>query len=134
VAAVGYLKSRPDSTDKIGCIGFCWCGGIANEVAVIAPDLAAAVPFYGLRPKAEDVRKIKASLLLHYAGIDERINADIPAYENALKAAGARYTIYMYPNVNHAFHNDTGVARYDKAAAELAWSRTVAFLGENLKD
>jgi carboxymethylenebutenolidase len=134
VAAVGYLKSRPDATGKLGCIGFCWGGGIANEVAVNAPDLAAAVPFYGPQPKAEDVPKIKARLLLHYAGIDERINAGIPAYENALKAAGVRYTLYMYPNVNHAFHNDTGAARYDKAAAELAWSRTVAFLGDSLKD
>jgi carboxymethylenebutenolidase len=134
VAAVAMLKARPDSTGRVGCVGFCWGGGVANEVAVNAPDLAAAAPFYGPAPKAEDVPRIRARLLLHYAGLDERINAGVPAYEAALKAAGVRYTLHMYAGVNHAFHNDTGGARYDKAAAELAWSRTLAFFKESLAD
>lgn len=113
-------------------MGFCWGGGTTNQVAVNAPDLAAAVPFYGMQPAAEDVPKIKAAMLIHYAGDDERINAGIPAFEEALKKAGVEFKIYMYEGAGHAFMNDTG-ARYNKEAAELAWRRTVAFLKEKLK-
>lgn len=129
VATVAFLKKHAESSGKVGAIGFCWGGGMANQTAVHAgADLAAAVAFYGPQPDAADAGKIKAKLLLHYAGLDERIDAGIPAYEAALKAAGVDYTIHMYPGVNHAFHNDTSAARYDKAAADLAWSRTIAFL------
>jgi carboxymethylenebutenolidase len=132
VAAVEYLKTRPEATGKVACMGFCWGGGVTNQVAVNAPDLAAAIPFYGSQPAPEDVPKIKAAMLLHYAGNDERIDAGIPAFEEALKKAGVQYKIYMYEGAGHAFMNDTG-ARYDKEAAELAWTRTVAFLREELK-
>jgi len=131
IAAAGYLKSRPDSSGKIGVVGFCFGGGIANTFAVRLPDLAAAVPFYGGQPTPENVAKIKAPLLIHYAGLDERINAGWPAYEAALKANGVRYQMFMYPGVNHGFHNDT-TPRYDEAAAKLAWSRTIEFLKANL--
>jgi carboxymethylenebutenolidase len=113
-------------------MGFCWGGGITNQVAVNAPDLAAAVPFYGSQPAAEDVPKIKAAMLIHYAGDDARINAGIPAFEEALKKAGVDYKIFMYEGAGHAFMNDTGT-RYHKEAAALAWQRTVAFLKERLK-
>ena len=132
VAAVEYLKTRPQATGKVGCMGFCWGGGTTNQVAVNAPDLAAAVPFYGSQPAPEDVPKIKAAMLIHYAGDDERINAGIPAFEEALKKAGVEYKIYTYEGAGHAFMNDTGT-RYHKEAAELAWKRTVAFLKEKLK-
>ncbi len=134
VAAVRYLKTHPESTGKVGIIGFCWGGGVANQVAVNAPDLTAAVPFYGMQPASEDVAKIKASLLLHYAGLDERINKGIPAFEAALKRASVDFTIYMYEGANHAFLNDTNPARYNKEAAQLAWQRTISFLKEKLKD
>jgi carboxymethylenebutenolidase len=134
VAAVRYLKTHPESTGKVGCIGFCWGGGIANQLAVNSPDLKAAVPFYGRQPAPEDVAKIKASLLLHYAGLDERINKGIPAFEAALKRASVDFTIYMYEGANHAFYNDTNPARYNKEAAKLAWQRTISFLKEKLKD
>ena len=104
---------------------------MVNRIAVLSPDLKAGVAYYGAQPPAADVPKIHAALLLHYAGLDSRINAGIPAYEEALKAAGKTFTAYVYPNVNHAFNNDTG-SRYDKAAAELAWSRTIAFFKEQL--
>jgi carboxymethylenebutenolidase len=133
LAAVRYLKSHPRSTGKVGCIGFCWGGGMANQLAVNAPDLTAVVPFYGMQPATEDVPKIKASLLIHYAGIDERINKGIPAFEEALKKASIDYKIYMYPDAKHAFLNDTNPGRYNKEAAQLAWRRTVAFLKEKLK-
>lgn len=133
VAGVSYLKSRADVLGKIGCVGFCWGGGMANNLAVNVPELAAAVPFYGIQPAAADVPKIKAKLLLHYAGTDERINAGIAAYEAALKAAGVSYARYMYEGTQHAFHNDTSGARYNKEAAELAWRRTVEFLNATLK-
>jgi carboxymethylenebutenolidase len=133
LAAVRYLKHHPQSTGKVGCIGFCWGGGIANQLAVNAPDLTAAVPFYGMQPAVEDVPKIKASLLIHYAGIDERIDKGIPAFEAALKKASIDYKIYMYPGAKHAFLNDTNPGRYNKEAAQLAWRRTVAFLKEKLK-
>jgi carboxymethylenebutenolidase len=131
VAAVAYLKTNPQTTGKVGCMGFCWGGGVTNQVAVHSPDLAAAVPFYGSQPAAEDVPKIKAAMLIHYAGQDERINAGIPAFEEALKKAGVEYRIHVYEGAGHAFMNDTG-QRYNKEAAELAWSRTIAFLKEKL--
>jgi carboxymethylenebutenolidase len=115
-------------------MGFCWGGGVANQLAVHSPDLVAAVPFYGRQPAPEDVSKIMASLLLHYAGLDNRINKGIPAYEAALKKAAVDYTLYMYEGVKHAFHNDTNAARYNKEAATLAWQRTISFLKEKLKE
>ena len=133
-AAVKYLKTNPSSTGKVGVIGFCWGGGVANQLAVNSPDLVAAVPFYGRQPASEDVPKIKASLLLHYAGDDKRINKGIPAFETALKAASVDYKLYMYEGVKHAFHNDTRADRYNKEAAQLAWQRTISFLKEKLKE
>ncbi len=130
-AAVPFLEHHPESTGNVGAVGFCWGGGGINRVAVLAPDLKAAVAFYGLQVPADQVPAIRAPLLLHYAGLDQRVNAGIAAYEAALKANHKRYTIYIYPNVNHAFNNDAGRS-YDKAAAELAWGRTIAFLKENL--
>jgi carboxymethylenebutenolidase len=133
LAAVKYLKTHPVSTGKIGAIGFCWGGAIANQVAVNSPDVLAVVPYYGRQPASEDVPKIKASLLLHYAGLDEGINKGIPAYEEALKKASIDYQMYMYGGANHAFNNDTNPARYNKEAAQLAWKRTISFLKEKLK-
>ena len=133
VAGAAFLKSRPEYSGKIGAVGFCFGGGIVNLVAVRVPDLAAAVPFYGIQPGAEDTARIKAPLLIHYASLDKRVNAGWPAYEAALKANGVRYQMYMYDGVNHAFYNDT-TPRYDEAAAKLAWSRTLAFFKEHLKD
>jgi carboxymethylenebutenolidase len=133
VATVAFLKNNELSNGKVGAIGFCWGGGMVNQIAVNAgADLAAAVPYYGQVPEAGDVSKIKAKLLLQYAGLDERINAGIPGYEEALKAAGVDYQIHIYENANHAFNNDTSEARYNKEAADLAWSRTVEFLRANL--
>ena len=132
VAAAGYLKSRPECTGRIGVVGFCFGGGIANLLAVRLPDLAAAVPFYGQQPNAADVAKIKAPLLIHYAALDDRINAGWPAYEAALKANGINYEMHMYPNTNHGFHNDT-TPRYDEAAAKLAWQRTVDFFNKHVR-
>ena len=131
-AAVAYLKTNAASNGKVGAVGFCWGGGLVNQLAVNDPDLAVGVAYYGMQPKPEDVPKIKAKLLLHYAGLDERINAGIPAYEAALKAAGVDYTIYVYDGVNHAFNNDTSAARYDEKAATLAWGRTVEALKAGL--
>lgn len=133
LAAVKYLKTHPASTGKVGVVGFCWGGAMANQLAVNAPDLTAAVPFYGRQPAPEDVPKIKASLLLHYAGLDEGVNKGIAAYEEALKKASIDYKIYMYEGAQHAFFNDTNAARYNKEAAQLAWKRTIAFLNEKLK-
>ena len=130
LAAVKYLKTHPKSTGKVGCMGFCWGGGMTNQVAVNSADLAAAAPFYGRQPAPEDVPKIKASLLLHYAGLDERINAGIAEFEAALKKASVDYKIYMYEGAGHAFFNDTNADRYHKEAAQLAWERTIAFLKE----
>ena len=130
-AAVPFLESHPESTGKVGTVGFCWGGTMVNRIAVLSPDLKAAVAYYGGQPPAEQVKSIRAPLLLHYAGLDKRVDAGIPAYEAALKANNKRYTLYIYPNVNHAFNNDTG-NRYDQAAADLAWKRTIAFLKENL--
>lgn len=132
LAAVKYLKTHPQSTGKVGCTGFCWGGGVTNQVAVNSPDLKAAVPFYGRQPASEDVPKIKASLLLHYAGLDERINKGIPEFEAALKEASVDYKIFMYEGAGHAFFNDTG-SRYHEEAAKLAWERTIAFFKQKLK-
>jgi carboxymethylenebutenolidase len=131
IAAVKYLKTNPQSTGKVGVMGFCWGGGMANQVAVNSPDLKAAVPFYGMQPAPEDVPKIKASLLIHYAGLDERINQGIPAFEAALKKAHVDYKIFMYEGAEHAFFNDTS-PRYNKEAAKLALERTIAFLKQKL--
>ncbi len=132
VAAAATLKGRPDCTGKVGVVGFCYGGGVANTLAVRLPDLAAAVPFYGNQPPKEDVAKIKAPLLIHYAALDERINAGWPAYEAALKENHVNYQAYTYPNVNHGFHNDT-TPRYDKDAAALAWNRTIDFFNQHLR-
>ena len=132
-AAVKYLKTHPQATGKVGCMGFCWGGAMTNQVAVNSPDLAAAVPFYGRQPTAEDVPKIKASLLCHYGGLDKRINEGIEAFEAALKAASIEYKIYVYEGAAHAFFNDTSAERYHKEAAQLAWKRTIAFFKEKLK-
>lgn len=132
IAGVQYLKTHADSNGKVGAVGFCYGGGICNTLAVRVPDLAASAPFYGRQPAAADVAKIKAPLLIHYAGLDQGVNAGAAAYEEALKANNVRYTQHMYPNVNHGFHNDT-TPRYDKAAADLAWQRTVDFFNQHLK-
>ena len=133
VAAVDALAKTEGGNAKVGVIGFCWGGGFANALAVAAdPNLKAAVAYYGLQPKAAEVAKITAPLLLHYAGLDDRIDAGIKDFETALKANGKSYEIHMYDGVNHAFNNDTNAARYDKPASDLAWSRTVAFLKKYL--
>ncbi len=131
IDAFVHLRSDANSTGKVGVVGFCYGGGVSNAMAVHLPELAAAVPFYGSQPAAEDVVKIKAPLLLHYAGLDKRINAGWPEYEKALKAHSKEFTAHIYPEVNHGFHNDT-TARYDEAAAELAWQRTVDFFNAKL--
>jgi carboxymethylenebutenolidase len=127
-----YLKTRKDSNGKFGCVGFCWGGGMSNTLAVNVPELKAAVAFYGRQAAAADVPKIKAAVQLHYAALDERINAGIPAYEQALKDNKINYELYMYPDVNHAFHNDTAPTRYNEAAAKLAWQRTIDFFKKHL--
>ena len=132
IAAAGFLKSRPECTGKIGAVGFCYGGTIVNTLATRMPDLAAAVPFYGGQPSAADAARIKSPMLLHYAALDQRTNAGWPAFESALKAHGVKYQMFMYAGANHGFHNDT-TPRYDEAAAKLAWSRTIAFLNQNLK-
>ncbi len=130
-AAIEWMMAHEGSTGRVGITGFCYGGGVANAAAVAYPELGGAVPFYGMQPKAEDVAKIKCPLLLHYAALDSRVNAGWPAYEAALKAAGTEYEAFIYPGVNHGFHNDS-TPRYDKAAAELAWDRTLAFFRANL--
>lgn len=133
IAAAKWLAVNPACNGKVGIVGFCYGGGMANTLAVRLPDLIkAAVPFYGRQPAAEDVPKIKAALLIHNAELDTRVNEGWPAYEAALKQAGVRYTAHMYPKANHGFHNDT-TPRYDEAAAKLAWERTIAFFNETLK-
>lgn len=131
VAAATWLAAHPRSNGNVGAVGFCFGGGIVNQLAVAMPDLKAAVAYYGVQP-TQGVDRIAARLMLHYAGLDNRVNAGIAAYEAALKAAGVDYQVFVYEGVNHAFNNDTSAARYDKAAADLAWSRTVAFLHETL--
>jgi len=132
IAAYEHLKSHPECNGKVGVVGFCFGGWISNMMAVRIPDLKAAVPFYGGQPAVEDVPKIKTPLLIHYAGLDTRVNEGWPAYEKALKENNKEYTAYTYPNVNHGFHNDS-TPRFDKAAAELAWQRTVNFFKAKLK-
>jgi carboxymethylenebutenolidase len=131
-ATVVFLQGNDTTTGKVGAIGFCWGGGMVNNLAVASPDLMAGVAYYGAQPPAEDVPKIKAALLLHYAGLDERINAGIEAYKKALTDSGKDFTIHVYDGVNHAFNNDTSAARYDKKAADLAWRRSVEFLKAKL--
>jgi carboxymethylenebutenolidase len=133
VAAVKYLKTNPLSTGKVGCTGFCWGGGMTNQVAVNSPDLDAAVPYYGKQPTAEQVAKIKAPIMAHYAGDDAFINPGIPAFEEALKKEKKEYQIFMYEGAKHAFNNDSNPERYDEKSAKLAWSRTIAFFKEKLK-
>ncbi len=133
VAAVKYLKTHPNSNGKVGCTGFCWGGAMTNQVAVNSPDLNAAVPYYGRQPSAEDVAKIKAPVMAHYAENDAGINAGIQAFEEALKKNGIEYQIFSYPGTGHGFNNDTNAGRYNEAAAKLAWERTVGFFKEKLK-
>jgi carboxymethylenebutenolidase len=133
VAAVKYLKTQPLSTGKVGCTGFCWGGGMTNQVAVNSPDLDAAVPYYGKQPTAEQVAMIKAPIMAHYAGDDSFINPGIPAFEEALKKEKKEYQIFMYEGAKHAFNNDSNPERYNEKAAKLAWSRTIGFFKEKLK-
>ncbi|MEO1311947.1 MAG: YghX family hydrolase [Pseudomonadota bacterium] len=130
-AGYEHLAAHADSTGKVGCVGFCYGGGVCNALAVAYPELSASVPYYGRQAAAEDAPRIRAPLMLHYAGLDTRINDGWPAYEAALKANGKTYTAHIYPDVNHGFHNDS-TPRYDEAAAELSWRRTLAFFGTHL--
>lgn len=127
-----YLPSRKDSNGKYGCVGFCWGGAMSNNLAVNVPSLKAAVAFYGRQADAADVPKINAALQLHYGALDERVNAGIPTFEEALKKNNKPYELYIYEGVNHAFHNNTSAARYNEAAAKLAWERTIAFFNKHL--
>lgn len=133
MAAFDYLATRKDYNGLAGCVGFCWGGAMANNLSVNLPTLKAAVAFYGRQPKTEDVPKIKAAVQLHYGSLDERVNAGIPAYEEALKTNKITYELYMYEGANHAFHNDTAPTRYNEAAAKLAWGRTIDFFGKYVK-
>jgi len=128
-----YLKTRNDYNGNAGCVGFCWGGAMTNTLAVNVPSLKAAVAFYGRQPDAADVSKIKAAVQLHYGSLDERINAGIPAYEEALKKTGTKFELYIYEGANHAFHNDTAPTRYNEAAAKLAWQRTLDFFAKYLR-
>jgi carboxymethylenebutenolidase len=127
INAYQYVIARPDCNGKAGCVGFCWGGAMSNTLAVKLAGLKAAVAFYGRQPAADDVSAIKASVQLHYAGLDERVNAGMAAYEEALKKNNVSYELYLYEGVNHAFHNDTAPTRYNEAAAKLAWQRTITF-------
>lgn len=128
-----YLKTRKDYSGKTGCVGFCWGGAMSNNLAVNVSDLKAAVAFYGRQPAATDVSKIKAAVQLHYGSMDEGVNAGIPAYEESLKNNKINYELHMYEGAQHAFHNDTSTARYNEAAAKLAWQRTLDFFAKNVK-
>lgn len=132
IKAFDYLPTRKDCNGHFGCVGFCWGGAMSNQLAVNVPTLRAAVAFYGRQPETADVPKIKAAVQLHYAALDERVNAGMAVYEEALKAAGVTYEQYVYEGVQHAFHNDTSTARYNEAAAKLAWQRTLEFFGKYL--
>jgi carboxymethylenebutenolidase len=130
--AFDYLATRKDCNGKYGCVGFCWGGAMSNSLAVAVPKLKAAVAYYGRQPDAAQVAQIKASIMLHYGGLDERVNAGIPAYEAALKANNIPYELFVYEGVNHAFHNDTAPTRYNEAAAKLSWERTIGFFKKQL--
>ncbi len=132
IEAVSVLQKRPECTGKVGAVGFCFGGSVVNQLAVRVPSLAAAAPYYGGQPKAEDVAKINAPLLIHYGALDERVDAGWPDFEKALKANNKKYEEFMYAGANHGFHNDT-TPRYDKAAAELSWQRTIDFFNKNLR-
>jgi carboxymethylenebutenolidase len=132
IKAFDYLAARKDGNGRFGCVGFCWGGALANQLAVNDPRVQAAVSYYGRQPEPADVPRIKGAVQLHYGALDERINAGIPAYEAALKAAGVPYELYIYEGANHAFHNDTSAARYNEAAAKLSWQRTLAFFEKYL--
>ncbi len=132
IASVPFLATRPESNGKVGAVGFCWGGGMANRLAAAGTPLAAAVAYYGMPLPPDQVPRITAPLLLHYAGLDDRINAGVPAFEEALKKNKKTYELHMYPGANHAFNNDTNAARYNKEAADLAWGRTIAFLKKYL--
>jgi carboxymethylenebutenolidase len=132
VTAAGVLQARPECTGKVGVVGFCFGGGMAHFLSTRLPGLNAAVSFYGNHPSAEEAVKVKAPLLIHFAAVDERINAAWPAYETALKAAGVRYTAHQYPGTQHGFNNDT-TPRFDAPAAKLAWDRTMAFFSQTLR-
>jgi len=133
VSAVAFLKQHAHGNGKVGAVGFCWGGGPVGDLVVNAPELDACVVYYGRQPRAAEVEKIRAPLLLHYAGLDARINAGIPAFVDALEKTNKKYTLHMYEGANHAFNNDTSEARYNKQAADQAWSRTIAFFKANLK-
>ena len=133
VAAIRHAAHHEHSTGKVGCVGFCWGGGMAGRLAANSPELAAAVVFYGMPPAAAEAARIHVPMLMHYAGLDTRINDAVPAFEQTLKAAGVRYELHMYPGVDHAFHNDTNAARYNADAAKLAWQRTLDFLTRELR-
>jgi carboxymethylenebutenolidase len=132
IKGVEFVKKSRHSNGNTGCVGFCWGGAMSNQLAVNIPDLKSAAPFYGRQPDAADVPKIKARLQLHYGELDERVNAGIPAYEEALKAAGVKYELFIYKGAQHAFHNDTAPTRYNEEAAKLAWQRTIALFRETL--
>lgn len=132
VAAVRHATKHPHGHGRVGCVGFCWGGGMAGRLAVHSPDLGAAVVFYGMPPPAEEAARVRVPVMMHYAGRDERINAAVPAFDAALRAAGARFEMHMYPETDHAFHNDTNAARYNETAAKLAWRRTIEFLAREL--
>lgn len=133
INAFNYITTRKDHNGATGCVGFCWGGAMSNNLAVKLPELKAAVAFYGRQPAGEDVANIKAAVQLHYGGLDERVNAGIPAYEEALKKNNVKYELYMYEGANHAFHNDTAPTRYNEAAAKLAWGRTIEFFKKYVK-
>jgi carboxymethylenebutenolidase len=133
IAAVNFLWTHPLTNGRVGAVGFCWGGGMTNTLAVRVPDLNAAVPYYGAQPAAADVAKIHAPLLIHYGGLDERVNAGWPAFETALKAAGKTYTAHIYEGAQHAFNNDADGPRYHKPSADLAWQRTIDFLNRHLR-
>ena len=133
INAFNYITTRKDHNGATGCVGFCWGGAMSNNLAVKLPGLKAAVAFYGRQPAAEEVANIKAAVQLHYGGLDERVNAGIPAYEEALKKNNVKYELYMYEGANHAFHNDTAPTRYNEAAAKLAWGRTIEFFKKYVK-
>ena len=134
LAAVRHAAGHPHGDGKVGCVGFCWGGGMAGRLAANSEELDAAVVFYGMPPAADEAARVRVPIMLHYAGRDDRINAAVPAFDAALRASGARFEMHLYPDVDHAFHNDTNAARYNAAAAQLAWRRTVEFLTRELAD